>query len=122
MQVVVILRTLLQDRMAALNGRTVKHVLQQDQAAFIRLIGLSTLQVVQPQALCDSVFQPSLFGGFCLWRRTCLSTFSIWGYFWLWLRTPGKALLLLSLCCRQQKHEWICLFIMSPESRMLGSC
>ena len=56
MQVVVILRTLLQDRMAALNGRTVKHVLQQDQAAFIRLIGLSTLQVMQSQLPCDSLF------------------------------------------------------------------
>ena len=44
-QVVVVLRTLLQDRMADLNGRTVKHLLNQDKAAFVRLVGLSTLQV-----------------------------------------------------------------------------
>ena len=63
---VVILRTLLQDRMAALNGRTVKHVLQQDQAAFIRLIGLSTLQVVQPQVLFDCLCSNSSVWGFLL--------------------------------------------------------
>lgn len=45
LQLVVVLRTLLQDRMAALNGRTVKHVLNQDLGAFMRLIGLSTFQV-----------------------------------------------------------------------------
>ena len=39
------LRSLLQDRMAALNGRTVEYVLKQDKAAFIRLIGLSVAQV-----------------------------------------------------------------------------
>ena len=44
-QVVVSLRTLLQDRMAALNGRTVKYVLNQDRRAFARLIGLSVFQV-----------------------------------------------------------------------------
>ena len=44
-QVVVSLRSLLQDRMAALNGRTVEYVLKQDKAAFIRLIGLSVAQV-----------------------------------------------------------------------------
>ncbi len=42
---VVSLRSLLQDRMAALNGRTVEYVLRQDRAAFTRLIGLSVLQV-----------------------------------------------------------------------------
>ena len=31
--------------MAALNGRTVEYVLKQDRAAFVRLIGLSVLQV-----------------------------------------------------------------------------
>lgn len=44
-QVVVSLRSLLQDRMAALNGRTVEYVLKQDKQAFIRLIGLSVAQV-----------------------------------------------------------------------------
>ncbi len=39
------LRSLLQDRMAALNGRTVEYVLKQDKQAFIRLIGLSIAQV-----------------------------------------------------------------------------
>lgn len=42
---VVLLRTLLQDRIARLNGRSVEHVLKQDRAAFVRLIGLSVLQV-----------------------------------------------------------------------------
>ena len=42
---VVSLRSLLQDRMAALNGRTVEYVLKQDKQAFIRLIGLSVAQV-----------------------------------------------------------------------------
>jgi hypothetical protein len=44
-QVVVSMRSLLQDRMAALNGRTVEYVLKQDRAAFVRLIGLSVRQV-----------------------------------------------------------------------------
>ena len=42
---VVAARSLLQDRMAALNGRTVEYVLKQDRAAFVRLIGLSVFQV-----------------------------------------------------------------------------
>ena len=46
MQIVVSLRSLLQDRMAALNGRTVEYVLKQDKQAFIRLIGLSVFQVL----------------------------------------------------------------------------
>lgn len=41
---VVMLRTLLQDRIARLNGRSVEHVLRQDRPAFMRLIGLSVLQ------------------------------------------------------------------------------
>lgn len=45
---VVSLRSLLQDRMAALNGRTVEYVLKQDKAAFVRLIGLSVAQVCPP--------------------------------------------------------------------------
>lgn len=47
-QVVVILRTLLQDRIADLNGRTVKHLLNQDRTAFMRLVGLSLCQVWLP--------------------------------------------------------------------------
>ena len=47
-QVVVSLRSLLQDRMAALNGRTVEYVLKQDKQAFVRLIGLSVAQVPIP--------------------------------------------------------------------------
>ncbi|CAL8461843.1 g1374 [Coccomyxa elongata] len=53
--VVVSLRSLLQDRMAALNGRTVEYVLKQDKAAFIRLIGLSVAQ-----ALASAILAPSL--------------------------------------------------------------
>lgn len=52
---VVALRTLLQDRIASLNGRSVEHVLKQDQAAFTRLIGVSVLQ-----SAASSVLAPSL--------------------------------------------------------------
>lgn len=45
LQVVVVFRTLLQDRIAALNGRTVKHLLNQDLSAFVKLVGLSVVQV-----------------------------------------------------------------------------
>lgn len=47
-QAVVVLRTLLQDRIAMLNGRSVQHVLRQDTAAFKRLIALSATQVLSP--------------------------------------------------------------------------
>jgi hypothetical protein len=40
---------LLQDRIASLNGASVEHVLRQDRAAFVRLIGRSVVQV--PAAL-----------------------------------------------------------------------
>ncbi|PPS05583.1 hypothetical protein GOBAR_AA15060 [Gossypium barbadense] len=40
----VVLRTWISDRIASLNGTTVKHVLEQNKAAFIRLIGISVLQ------------------------------------------------------------------------------
>ncbi|CAL5222677.1 g5077 [Coccomyxa viridis] len=53
--VVVSLRSLLQDRMAALNGRTVEYVLKQDKQAFIRLIHLSIAQ-----AAASAVLAPSL--------------------------------------------------------------
>ncbi|KAK9820297.1 hypothetical protein WJX72_008694 [[Myrmecia] bisecta] len=53
--VVVILRTMLQDRIASLNGRSVQHVLKQDKAAFVRLVGVSVLQ-----SCASSVLAPSL--------------------------------------------------------------
>ncbi|MBA0671101.1 hypothetical protein Goklo_024539, partial [Gossypium klotzschianum] len=40
----VVSRTWISDRIASLNGTTVKHVLEQNKAAFIRLIGISVLQ------------------------------------------------------------------------------
>ncbi|KAI5066208.1 hypothetical protein GOP47_0018832 [Adiantum capillus-veneris] len=40
----VVARTLISDRIANLNGRSVKHVLNQDKAAFIQLVGVSVLQ------------------------------------------------------------------------------
>lgn len=43
-QAVISLRTLLQDRIAALNGRSVEHVLKQDKRAFTRLVLLSAVQ------------------------------------------------------------------------------
>lgn len=42
---VVLARTLLQDRIASLNGASVEHVLRQDRPAFVRLIGRSIVQV-----------------------------------------------------------------------------
>ena len=52
---VVAARSLLQDRMAALNGRTVEYVLKQDKPAFVKLIGLSVAQ-----AAASAVLAPSL--------------------------------------------------------------
>jgi ABC-type uncharacterized transport system fused permease/ATPase subunit len=52
---VVAARSLLQDRMASLNGKTVEYVLRQDRPAFVRLIGLSLAQ-----AAASSVLAPSL--------------------------------------------------------------
>ena len=46
---VVVLRTWLTDRIASLNGRSVDYVLRQDKSAFLRLIGLSVLQVPSAQ-------------------------------------------------------------------------
>ncbi|MCO5596316.1 hypothetical protein L7F22_050377 [Adiantum nelumboides] len=40
----VVARTLISDRIANLNGKSVKHVLNQDKAAFMRLVGVSVLQ------------------------------------------------------------------------------
>lgn len=51
----VVSRTWISDRIASLNGTTVKHVLEQDKAAFIRLIGISILQ-----SAASSFVAPSL--------------------------------------------------------------
>ncbi|XP_052197814.1 ABC transporter D family member 1 [Diospyros lotus] len=53
--VLVISRTWISDRIASLNGTTVKYVLEQDKAAFIRLIGVSVLQ-----SAASSFVAPSL--------------------------------------------------------------
>lgn len=52
-----VFRTLLQDRIAALNGRTVKHLLNQDLSAFVKLVGLSVVQVQIPAIIQMSFFQ-----------------------------------------------------------------
>ena len=52
---VVAARSLLQDRMSALNGKTVEYVLRQDLKSFTRLIGLSIAQ-----AAASAVLAPSL--------------------------------------------------------------
>ncbi|KAI4383483.1 hypothetical protein MLD38_009316 [Melastoma candidum] len=51
----VVSRTWISDRIASLNGTTVKYVLAQDKAAFIRLIGVSVLQ-----SAASSFIAPSL--------------------------------------------------------------
>eukprot|EP00850_Spirogloea_muscicola_P015567 SM000120S25716 [mRNA] locus=s120:398087:406079:+ [translate_table: standard] len=51
----VVIRTLLSDRIASLNGASVSHVVKQDRKAFLRLIGVSVLQ-----SLASSVTAPSL--------------------------------------------------------------
>ncbi|KAL0739611.1 hypothetical protein Bca4012_015821 [Brassica carinata] len=51
----VVSRTLISDRIASLNGTTVKYVLEQDKAAFVRLIGLSVIQ-----SSASAVIAPSL--------------------------------------------------------------
>ncbi|GMP54406.1 hypothetical protein CsSME_00019597 [Camellia sinensis var. sinensis] len=53
--VLVISRTWISDRIASLNGTTVKYVLEQDKAAFTRLIGVSILQ-----SAASSFVAPSL--------------------------------------------------------------
>ncbi|RLM98140.1 hypothetical protein C2845_PM06G09630 [Panicum miliaceum] len=53
--VLVFSRTWISDRIASLNGTTVKFVLEQDKAAFIRLIGISILQ-----SAANSFVAPSL--------------------------------------------------------------
>ncbi|XVF15175.1 hypothetical protein REPUB_Repub09cG0127800 [Reevesia pubescens] len=51
----VVSRTWISDRIASLNGTTVKYVLEQDKVAFIRLIGISVLQ-----SAASSFIAPSL--------------------------------------------------------------
>ncbi|CAI0420305.1 unnamed protein product [Linum tenue] len=51
----VISRTFVSDRIASLNGTTVKYVLEQDKAAFVRLVGVSVLQ-----SAASSFIAPSL--------------------------------------------------------------
>ncbi|XP_030527544.2 ABC transporter D family member 1 isoform X2 [Rhodamnia argentea] len=53
--VLVLSRTWISDRIASLNGTTVKYVLEQDKASFIRLIGVSVLQ-----SAASSFIAPSL--------------------------------------------------------------
>nr|XP_027079292.1 ABC transporter D family member 1 [Coffea arabica]XP_027079293.1 ABC transporter D family member 1 [Coffea arabica]XP_027079294.1 ABC transporter D family member 1 [Coffea arabica]XP_027079295.1 ABC transporter D family member 1 [Coffea arabica] len=53
--VLVVSRTWISDRIASLNGTTVKYVLEQDKASFIRLIGVSILQ-----SAASSFIAPSL--------------------------------------------------------------
>lgn len=53
--VLVVSRTWVSDRIASLNGTTVKFVLEQDKASFIRLIGVSVLQ-----SAASSFIAPSL--------------------------------------------------------------
>ncbi|EPS63905.1 hypothetical protein M569_10876, partial [Genlisea aurea] len=51
----VLSRTWISDRIASLNGTTVKYVLEQDRAAFVRLVGISVLQ-----SAASSFVAPSL--------------------------------------------------------------
>ncbi|KAL8034186.1 hypothetical protein ABFX02_12G011400 [Erythranthe guttata] len=53
--ILVLSRTWISDRIASLNGTTVKYVLEQDKAAFVKLIGISVLQ-----SAASSFVAPSL--------------------------------------------------------------
>nr|AIU99490.1 ABC Acyl Transporter [Salvia miltiorrhiza] len=53
--ILVLSRTWISDRIASLNGTTVKYVLEQDKAAFVKLIGVSVLQ-----SAASSFVAPSL--------------------------------------------------------------
>uniref|UniRef100_A0A5B6Z6Q8 Putative Peroxisomal membrane ABC transporter family, PMP family isoform 1 n=1 Tax=Davidia involucrata TaxID=16924 RepID=A0A5B6Z6Q8_DAVIN len=55
LSVLVVSRTWISDRIASLNGTTVKYVLEQDKASFIQLIGVSVLQ-----SAASSFVAPSL--------------------------------------------------------------
>ncbi|KAG0570004.1 hypothetical protein KC19_6G131700 [Ceratodon purpureus] len=61
-------RTWVSDRIADLNGTSVKHVLQQDKAAFVRLVGVSVLQSGVSSFLAPSLRH--MTGSLALgWRR-----------------------------------------------------
>ncbi|XP_027334741.1 ABC transporter D family member 1-like isoform X1 [Abrus precatorius] len=51
----VVSRTWVSDRIASLNGTTVKFVLEQDKASFIRLVGLSVLQSAASSFIAPSI-------------------------------------------------------------------
>ncbi|XP_027363355.1 ABC transporter D family member 1-like isoform X2 [Abrus precatorius] len=53
--VLVVSRTWVSDRIASLNGTTVKFVLEQDKASFIRLIGISVLQSAASSFIAPSI-------------------------------------------------------------------
>nr|GEX97755.1 ABC transporter D family member 1 [Tanacetum cinerariifolium] len=53
--VLILSRTWISDRIASLNGKTMKYVLEQDKASFVRLIGVSVLQ-----SAASSFVAPSL--------------------------------------------------------------
>lgn len=51
----VVSRTWISDRIASLNGTTVKYVLEQDKASFVRLIGVSVLQSAASSFIAPSI-------------------------------------------------------------------
>jgi len=75
----VVSRTWISDRIASLNGTSVKYVLEQDKASFIRLVGISVLQ-----SAASSVVAPSLrylTAKLALGWRTCLTNHLSKNYF-----------------------------------------
>ncbi|KAJ0039996.1 hypothetical protein Pint_26589 [Pistacia integerrima] len=54
----VLSRTWISDRIASLNGTTVKYVLEQDKASFVRLIGVSVLQSAASSFIAPSLSSP----------------------------------------------------------------
>lgn len=75
----VISRTWISDRIASLNGTSVKYVLEQDKASFIRLVGISVLQ-----SAASSVVAPSLrylTAKLALGWRKCLTNHISKNYF-----------------------------------------
>ncbi|XP_010531380.1 PREDICTED: ABC transporter D family member 1 [Tarenaya hassleriana] len=51
----VVSRTLISDRIASLNGTTVKHVLEQNKVAFVRLVGISIIQSAASSFIAPSI-------------------------------------------------------------------
>ncbi|CAK7334627.1 unnamed protein product [Dovyalis caffra] len=62
----VVSRTFVSDRIASLNGTTVKFVLEQDKASFVRLIGISVLQSAASSFIAPSLrlFDPCILQAF----------------------------------------------------------